>query len=200
MFAHVAIIPVVAVAFVATNLDNFALLVTLLAQYRHNSSTVIAGYLCSAALIGLAGFLAGTAANTAPVEYLGYLGLIPVSLGIVGIVRLLRNNSQTEADRTSSPASRGSVFLAVLFTQLSNGVDTLVTVGVLFADSLAAADPLIGITFAGMGMLFVITALFAVRRPQISDTIDRYADRVTPFILLLVGVYVLLNTGTDVLK
>jgi cadmium resistance protein CadD (predicted permease) len=195
----IAIIPVAAVAYIATNLDNFVLLVALLARYRRQTISVIAGYLGCMGLLGLVGFMIGEAADAAPVEYLGLLGLIPISIGIVGIIRLVRGRSASSSGLPSSPRVGYSVFLAVLLTQLGNGADTVVTFGVLFADSVPAADRLIGMTLLVMAGLFVLVALHAVRHPRISNGIEQYADRVTPFILLFVGVYVLLNTSTDLM-
>lgn len=197
MNSLLAIIPVAAAAYVATNLDNFVLLVSLLARYRHRRLAVVAGYLTCMTIVGLVGLLIGAAANSAPVEYLGYLGLIPISIGIFGIVRLLRDPDIARSGNPTSAGDGRTVFVTTLLAQLGNGADTIVTFGILFADSLESVDYLIGMTLAAMAGLFTFSAIYAVSQPRISARIDRHADRVTPFILLLIGSYVLLNTGTD---
>ena len=55
------------------------------------------------------------------------------------------------------------------------------------------------LSIAFMAMGFAVMALYALRQPGIGRVVERYGDRVTPFILLLVGGYVLLNTGTDLM-
>jgi cadmium resistance protein CadD (predicted permease) len=194
-----AIIPVAAVAYVATNLDNFVLLVSLLARYRGRPTAVIGGYLVCMTVLGGVGFLIGEAANNAPVEYLGFLGLIPMSIGLVGIARQLSGQARTRREATTDARSGRGAFATTLFSQIGNGADTIVTFGVLFADSLDSADFLIVFTMGAMAGLFVFVAIYAVGHPRVSGLIERYADRITPFILLFVGGYVLFNTGTDLM-
>jgi cadmium resistance protein CadD (predicted permease) len=197
MYSLLAIVPVTAAAFIATNLDNFVLLVSLLARYRSRTLAVASAYLVCMFIVGAVGFLIGEAANSAPVEYLGFLGLIPISIGVIGILRLLSLAPDRGSGDTSGIDSGHTVFVTTLLAQLGNAADTIVTFGILFADSLQAADYLILLTLMVMAGLFVFAAAYAVRHPNMSQVIERYADRVTPFILLFVGVYVLMNTGTD---
>lgn len=90
----IAIIPIAAGAFVATNLDNFILLVALLARYRNHTSNVIAGYFAGVLSLGFVGLWIGKAANIAPVEYLGLLGFVPISIGTVELIQLLRGRAR----------------------------------------------------------------------------------------------------------
>jgi cadmium resistance protein CadD (predicted permease) len=80
-----------------------------------------------------------------------------------------------------------------------NGADTILIFGILFADSTPAADALIMSTLAAMAIIFVLVAMYVVRHPTISSVISRYAHRVLPFVLIIVGAYVLANTMTDAL-
>ena len=59
----IAIIPVAAAAYVATNLDNLILLVALLARYRKHTANVIAGFFASTLILVLVGMWIGKAAN-----------------------------------------------------------------------------------------------------------------------------------------
>ena len=199
MDSLLTIIPVTAAAYLATNLDNFTLLVSLLARYRGRTVFVSLGYLSSMMVLGFVAFWIGEAADQAPVEYLGLLGLVPISVGIAGLVRLYRNETVDAGNTVKAVASGQAVFLATFFTQLGNGADTIVTFGVLFADSKAAADPLIISTMALMAASFVLAGVYGVRHRLVSDWVGRYAHRVTPFILIFVGAYVIVNTATDIM-
>ena len=195
----IAIIPIAAGAFVATNLDNFILLVSLLARYRNRTSIVVAGYFTCMLLLGFIGYWIGEFANIAPVEYVGLLGLVPIVIGVVEFGRLRRGAAKTSVAREISGDGVQKVFMATLASQFSNGADTIVVFGVLFADSMPSANILILLTIAAMAVIFVLVGIYAVRRPAISKWSDRYAHRVMPLVLIIVGVYILANTATDLL-
>ena len=90
----IAIIPIAAGAYVATNLDNFILLISMLARYRNHTSIVVAGYLGCILILGFVGFWIGKAANIVPVQYLGLLGLVPISVGTIELIKLRRGKAK----------------------------------------------------------------------------------------------------------
>ena len=194
----IAIIPVAAAAYVATNLDNFILLVALLARYRKHMANVIAGFFASTLILVLVGMWIGKAANIVPVEYLGLLGFVPISIGVIELIQLRRGNTDATEAKEESADGAQKVFTTTLGTQLGNGADTVVIFGVLFIDSMPAADILAAITFAAMAFILVCVGVYAVRHPALCEWIDRYAHRAMPFILIIVGVYVIANTATDI--
>jgi cadmium resistance protein CadD (predicted permease) len=199
MNSLIAIIPIAAGAYVATNLDNFILLVSLLARYRNHTSNVVAGYFTCMLILGFVGLWIGKAANIAPVEYLGLLGFVPISIGVVELIQLRRGKAKVAVAKEKSADGVQKVFMTTLFSQLGNGADTIVVFGVLFIDSMPSADILTILTLAAMAVIFVFVGIYAVRHPAVCEWIDRYAYRVMPFVLIIVGVYILANTATDLL-
>jgi cadmium resistance protein CadD (predicted permease) len=199
MNSLIAIIPIAAGAYVATNLDNFILLVSLLARYRNHTSNVVAGYFTCMLILGFVGLWIGKAANIAPVEYLGLLGFVPISIGVIELIQLRRGKAKVTVAKEKSVDGVQKVFMTTLFSQLGNGADTIVVFGVLFIDSMPSADILTILTLAAMAVIFVFVGIYAVRHPALCEWIDRYAYRVMPFVLIIVGVYILANTATDLL-
>jgi len=195
----IAIIPIAAGAYVATNLDNFILLVSLLARYGKHTSSVVAGYFACMLILGFVGFWIGAAADNAPVEYLGLLGFVPIFIGAVELYRTRRGKKTDTVANEILVDGAQKVFMATLLSQLGNGADTIVVFGVLFTDSMPYADILIALTMAAMAVIFVLVGIYAVRHPALSEWIDRYASRAMPFVLILVGIYILANTATDLL-
>ena len=195
----IPIIPIAAGAFIATNLDNFALLVMFLVRYRHRAVIVAVAYFSSIFLLISIGYGVGYISAIAPVEYLGWLGLVPIGLGIAGVVGLFRDRTPSCATRGSSVAGSVTAFLATLTSQLGNGTDTIITFGVLFADSNAASDSLIIVAVAAMTIFFFAGARYAIRHPALEKWIEKHARLMTPFMLIIVGTYVLANTATDIL-
>lgn len=190
-------VAVIASAFVATNLDNLVLLVALFSRYGDRHSNVAAGYMLSMILIGGLAWTVGKLATSVPVEYLGFLGIVPVVIGIVGIVKLF--SKQGVINDPAIAGAGSTAVLAAMLTQLSNGADTVVTFSILFADSNEMADNLVIVSFAVMTVLFAIAAQQAQRHPWLSRPIQLYGHYITPLIMITVGLYVLSNTGLDML-
>ncbi len=199
MNSMIAIIPVAAGAYAATNLDNFILLVALLARYRKHTVNVVAGFIACTLIFACVGWWIGKAANVVPVQYLGLLGFVPVSMGIFELIKLRRCNAKGTQAGEESVDGAHKVFTTTLSSQLGNGTDTVVVFGVLFIDSAPSADILTIVTIAAMAFVFVCVGIYAVRHPALSERIDRYAHRVMPFVLIFVGTYVIANTATDLM-
>jgi len=180
-------------AFVATNLDNFVLLVALNARYDEHPAQVAAGYLGGMLLVGALALAAGKLAGNAPVQYLGYLGLVPIAIGIAALVRLFRGG----AAQAPGPTSGGAALVATLTTQLSNGTDTAVTFAILYADSNDVADYLVALAFCCMLCVFAAAARHATRHEWMRRPLERYGRYATPFILIAVGFFVISNSGLD---
>jgi cadmium resistance protein CadD (predicted permease) len=195
----VGIVPIAVGAYFATNMDNFILLAALLARYRRQTVNVVAAYIICMLILGFVGFGVSEIANYVPIRYLGLLGIVPIYIGIVELVRIHRGREKIAVATEISSETNHKVFLTTLISQLGNGADTILIFGILFADSTPAADALIMSTLAAMAIIFVLVAMYAVRHPTISPVISRYAHRVLPFVLIIVGAYVLANTATDAL-
>ena len=195
----VGIVPIAVGAYFATNMDNFILLAALLARYRRQTVNVVAAYFTCMLILGIVGFGVSEIANYVPIRNLGLLGIVPIYIGVVELVRIHRGRKKIAVATEISLESNHKVFLTTLISQLGNGADTILIFGILFADSTPAADALIMSTLAAMAIICVLVAMYAVRHPTISSVISRYAHRVLPFILIIVGAYVLANTATDAL-
>jgi len=87
--------------------------------------------------------------------------------------------------------------MGVFMTQLSNGADSIITFSVFLADSTDKTDYLIALTFLAMICVFAWMAYYSLTHRKLSETLDRFGRYITPFILILVGVYILTNTAGD---
>ncbi len=176
------------VAYASTNVDNLL----LLASMRRGSGTVkpvMLGFLTassgilllSASFMGL-GYLM-------PASALGYLGVIPITLGIRQLLF-----SSGPADFAAPRAVSAGAVAAILF---SNSSDTLAAFGPLLVESEPAVAATLIVTFvvcAGLTLFLVESLQHAIGdRPWI----DSLASRGTPIIMILVGSYILMDTATD---
>ena len=160
---------------------------------------VSTGYLVGMLFIGAICVVMGEVGEVVPVAYLGLLGVIPIMLGVVALVRLFQNAEAHEAASVTTDNSPYAIIVAVLTTQLSNGADSIITFSVLLAESSDASDYLIAPVFLGMTCVFAWLAHYLTKHRRISEFLRRYGHFVTPFILILVGVYILNNTASDLM-
>lgn len=194
------IITVAATAFIGTNLDNLLLLVAWHTHYREHPSAVTAGYVAGMLLIGGICVIVGQLGELVPIAYLGLLGFIPVTLGVRALVRLVRDGAPRHASGDASADNTArSVFTVLLMTQLSHSADTIIAFSVLLADSNHLADQRIMPVFLAMVACFAWLARHALQHRGLSSFLGRYGGYATPFILILVGIYVISNTATDLM-
>lgn len=172
-----------ALALVMTNLDNLALMVALLA--RLPARKVAGAYALALGIILILALLVAEGAQAFP-RYVGYLGVVPI---LLGLRELLRRHGEAPAT-----AERASTFVALVLTFLSVSTDSLSVLAPLLAD----AAP--GYRFAGLygavaaGSALVLAGLGA---SGLSARLGAMLERLAPFVMIAVGIYVLLNTATD---
>jgi cadmium resistance protein CadD (predicted permease) len=197
MLDTLTIIAIAASAFIGTNLDNLVLLMALYSRYDQKAGIVTTGYFAGMLLIGAICIVIGEAGELFPLSYLGMLGVIPIFIGVVALIKLFFGKNKHESQDTSVKHNHLAIFMAVLMTQLGNGADSIITFSVLYADSTDRSDYLIILTFFSMICLFAWLAFYSLKHRRLSEILVKYGHYVTPFILILVGVYILLNTASD---
>ena len=193
------VIAVTAGAFIGTNLDNFVLLVALYSRYQKHTGVVTAGYVTGMVLIGLIFFSLGEGGDFIPIEYLGLLGLVPITIGVLALLQLFRTNENETVTGFESENDWKAIFFTVFMTQLGNGADSIITFSVFLAYSKDATDYLISATFLSMVFIFAGLAHYSLKHRKLSDFLDRYGRYLTPFILIFVGLYIFSDTASDLL-
>lgn len=194
----VAILAVSITALLATSMDNLAILVALYARFRGRALLVTLGHLATTAVVVVAAWFLGESAAYVPIDYVGLLGLVPLAIGLYWLYRLLRGNGEAPA----SPAARvrgGTVIAAAAMSLAGNSVDTFLTMAVVFADSKREVDGLVLLGAMLAALLLAELARRAVANPALGPIVERYSQRIAPFVMIGIGVYVLANTATDIL-
>jgi cadmium resistance protein CadD (predicted permease) len=193
MLTILAVVGVTTASFVSTSFDNFMLLVGFYADERYARGRVLLGYATSTLSVVLLAHGAAAAAETAPPALLGYLGLIPLALGLVGLARLASRAPRQEA--TTGTGARGLV--AVLGVMLANSGDTLAVFISLFADTAEGLEAwVLGTAMAG-ATGYAVLARWLVDRSGAAERLQRYSRVVLPLLLIGIGAYILANTPTD---
>jgi cadmium resistance transport/sequestration family protein len=192
-------------AFVATNLDDVVVLMVFFGQMNSagRARNIVAGqYLGFALLIllSLPGYFGGRL--VAP-QWIGLLGLVPLGIGI----KLLFANDASEEEQTSTQtvsSSRLSRLLAFLPPQIlqvaavtvANGGDNIGIYVPLFASkNLEGLLTILGV-FAVMVGVWCYVAWRLIRQPSIGQVFNKYGDRLVPGVFIILGGYILWESGT----
>lgn len=195
MEAFLTLFGVVALAFASTNMDNLLLLVGWQLSRSASTPQLFVGYalgmfgvLVIAILIGLVGYLF-------PLEYLGYLGVVPIVLGL----RLLLGNLRGKASEAAAPEAVpvGAGVLALASVQLSNGVDTVLVFAPLLADSRLIFDAQIAALFVVLALFWFVLARVVGAHALNLPAVEKAGRWLAPLVMIGVGVYILGNTATD---
>ncbi len=181
----------VALAHAATNFDNMALLLALTPALGLRRA---AGGFAASQLIALtASLLVGGGVAALPTGWIPWLGLVPIGLGLRGLWVNFRG-----ADRDETPRRAPTSFLLTLLLFLSLTSDSFVVMTALFADSSATYDPVV--LAGGLASVAALTAagLLLARVAARAEALVRRLEVIGPFVMILAGLYVLLDTATDV--
>ncbi|MEQ9569638.1 MAG: cadmium resistance transporter [Longimicrobiales bacterium] len=186
-------------AYLATNADNFVLLAAMLAQRKAEKERVLLGFGVGVTVVLAASYLIAREASLIPIRYVGLLGLVPVLMGAKGLIEIVRKR-RVAPDAESFPEPTGRfVASASALTMMSNSADTLIVLSAILADSEHRVEPFILLSSAGAAVLVASLSAYAVGHPRLEVEIRRIAPLLTPFLLLAVGLYILVNTATDLL-
>jgi cadmium resistance protein CadD (predicted permease) len=187
----ITIIAVAAVSFAATSLDNLLILVGLLGATRQQRA-VASGYFIGILLIAITAAGLSVAAHRFPAELLGYLGFIPIGLGLWHLVRLRK----PELGRGELGPGEGLLPVALLTVGASG--DSLATFAALLSDSATTLAVPILTTIVACAVGWLALARFLSTREGVVRLLQRGGAYLIPVLLIVIGTYILLDSPTDV--
>lgn len=170
--------------FVGTNADDLVLLMIFFADPRTRVSTVVTGQLAGMAVLTGASILAARLAVHLPVMWIPLLGLIPLALGI----RMLRASFASDSAEAPAPALG---WWSITVVTVANGSDNLGAYLPVFALQSPAGTALIAVMFALLTVAWCGLARWLVRHPARGAAVGRVTRRAAPFVLILVGLWIL---------
>lgn len=183
--------------FVATNIDDIVVLTVLFAISARGAQLrawqIVAGqYLGLITLIAVS-FLAALGLTIVPDEWVGLLGLIPLAIGALALIRTLRG--QDDDDEAES-ALKAVGLLGVAGITIANGGDNIAIYTPVFR-TMSTTDTLI--TIAVFLVLLALWCLFAKAigtNEKVTEALEKVEHWLVPVVFIGLGVFILIESGT----
>jgi len=97
------LVAVSAAAFVSTNIDNLLMLSALLAMSAVRPLPIVTGFLLTTVIVIGAALLIARLGDLVDTRYVGLLGLIPIALGLRGLLTLMRKKARPATTQDVRP-------------------------------------------------------------------------------------------------
>lgn len=191
--SELTIIALVAGSYAATNMDNLTILVSWMLAGKISFAGIASGYAMATIAVLVSSTILGLSSNVIPVELIGYLGVFPIGLGIYSLIGQIRGGSR-QADASTGNAAA----LGVAATLTGNSADSIIIFSPMLADSKGIVDLYIVSAFVVVAAAWFWMAKVASQRVAKLDAVTNVAGWIAPLIMIYVGIYILMNTATDV--
>lgn len=188
------------VLFVATNIDHLALLALWFVHGQNRPGTT--ARICAGQYVGFGVIMAVTVVLSAfsglviPQEYLRFLGLIPLALGIKAAIGEIRERLSAEEDddededEAQLKGKKVSVGAVALVT-MANGGDEVAAYLPVFALSTWWQIALFCAVFLALAGVLLALARFITGRMGLAEVLERFEAIIFPSVLILLGVLIL---------
>ncbi|GET06178.1 cadmium transporter [Ligilactobacillus agilis] len=186
--------------YISTSIDYLIVLIILFAQLSQNKQKwhIYAGqYLGTGLLVGVS-LVAAYVVNFVPEEWMvGLLGLIPIYLGIrFAIVGEGEEEEEEEIIERLEQSKANQLFWTVTLLTIASGGDNLGIYIPYFA-SLDWAQTLVALLMFAIGIIiFCELSRVLSSIPLISETIEKYKRIIVPLVFILLGLYIMYESGT----
>jgi cadmium resistance transport/sequestration family protein len=184
--------------FVATNLDDIVVLTVLFAVAARGTSRlrgwqIVAGqYLGLVTLIAVS-FLAALGLTIVPDEWVGLLGLIPLAIGVLALVRTLRGKDD---DDEAESALKAVGLLGVAGITIANGGDNIAIYTPVFR-TVSTTDALVTIAvFLVLLALWCLLARAVGTNEKVTEALEKVEHWLVPMVFIGLGVFILIESGT----
>ncbi len=179
--------------FAGTNVDDIIVLTVLFlaarASGRPRPWQIWAGQYAGIAVLVAVSALAALGLTVVPDRWVGLLGLVPLALGVRGLVGAFRGGSEDQA-----PVAAGNAF-AVAGVTIANGADNIAVYTPMFRTLGVSDSVVVVLVFAVLIAVWCAAASWLGSHRRIIDLVRRYGHRLVPLVFIAIGLVILLQSG-----
>jgi cadmium resistance transport/sequestration family protein len=192
-------------SFIATNLDDLIILMLFFSQVNrkfHPRQIVLGQYLgfTLIILLSLPGLFGGL---LIPKAWIGLLGFLPILIGVKQLLAQEKDGGEIQlitddSNSSETPLSKflsGEVYTVAAVT-VANGGDNIGIYIPLFASGTLVQFGLILIIFYVMIGIWCYLAFLLTRYPALAQFLTHYGEKITPWVLIGLGIFILIENGT----
>jgi cadmium resistance protein CadD (predicted permease) len=187
-----AVLSLAAGAFVATNLDNAVVTMAMVAAAPPESARrIVIGQVIGFSVLVLGALGMALLLFEIPTRVIGLLGLVPLGLGIRGLLGLRHLEGRSRLERR---AFGSGVVAAILITIGAGGDNLAVYIPLFRVARVGGSAETVGI-FAIFELLLTLFALRVGRHPRVRAVVTSVGVFAAPVLYCVVGVLVLVEAG-----
>jgi cadmium resistance protein CadD (predicted permease) len=186
-------------AFVGTNVDNTLLVMAMVAGApTERSRRLAAGQVVGFVVLVAAAFAGAAVLFEFSARVVGLLGLVPLAIGLRGLIGLRPRAQEKRVGPRRTPADRavGRSLTAAALVTIGTGGDNLAAYIPLFRVSGAVRLGVIAVVFALGEVVVTAVVLAGGHHPRARAVMDRFGAVGVPLLLCGVGILVLVTAGT----
>lgn len=188
------LIPLGVATFAATNTDDALLLLAFFGDRRFRARHIFIGQALGIGLLVLLSLAGAALALALPERWLGWLGLLPIALGLRELIARRRAGDKQEAAAAAEVTRRTPGWqrvAAVAGVALASGGDNIGVYVPLFANRPPAQVALLLVVFTVMLAVWLFGAFYVARRSPLASGIHRTAAKLAPYLLIGLGAIIL---------
>lgn len=188
-------------AYVSTNIDDLFILMIFFAVPRFPSSQIVLGQYIGMGSLMVVSLVGSFFTLLLPRNLVGLIGLFPLVMGIKELLEL-RNKENEDDEKISKELQSKKIqmpFLTVAAVTFSGGEEIGIYTA-LFAtnNDVSAIIMLISVVLV-LTMFWCFLANYLVKRSFLAGSFRRIGNRVLPFVLIGLGIYILTETFIPVI-
>ncbi|KFY90306.1 hypothetical protein V500_05212 [Pseudogymnoascus sp. VKM F-4518 (FW-2643)] len=186
--------------FVLTNIDDAFVLVTFFAESSTSGNLtplkITLGQYIGFTVIVVVSLIGFAVAVALPTEPIGFLGLLPILLGVWKLFDLLfpkKDDTEEEGSESQRIANARSVFKVALIT-IMNGGDNIGTYIPLFSQAKGAEVAVYVVVYYILLGVWCFIAFLIMKQKHILRIAEKYASFIIPFLYLGLGIYIVVTS------
>ena len=185
--------------FAATNVDDLVIVTVLFvlasrggapsgtATPRLRSWQVWAGQYLGTAVLVAVSVAAAAGLHVIPDRWVGLLGVVPLGIGLYGLVRAIRGDDDAEP----MPVAHGAVTVAAL--TIANGADNVAVYAAVFRTLSWGDTVTITVVFAAGVALMCLAGRWLGSRRLLVAAVERSGHWIVPIVFIVIGTIILLD-------
>jgi cadmium resistance protein CadD (predicted permease) len=182
--------------FATTNIDDMVVLIGLLAVRGYRTRNIFIGHSIGLGILIATSLFAALAALVIKKEYVGFLGIFPILLGIWRGQSQLKRSIVRQGDQNAIQLSRRGTIVPIALVVLAAGGDNLSAYIPLLAAQSGPERIAIIVVFTLLTGIWYFAALLIARNPKIGPRLQYWGNRIVPLFLICLGIYILTSAGS----